>query len=223
MKIGLIVAMESEYIRLKQMLDGCGDGSINGNEIVLLRCGIGKVNAALGTARLIAEHHPDCVVSTGVAGGVDSSLRVMDVVAASETVYHDVWCGDGNEYGQIQGMPARYEAHPLLLKTATDVNLPDVRVVEGLTCTGDQFITDRSALDAIKRRFPEALAVDMESAAIAHTCYLYETPFLSLRILSDTPGNTSDHLAQYFNFWATLGDKAFQVVSAFLQSLPNKL
>lgn len=215
--------MESEYRQMLQLLGDQPEGMVGNNNIVLHKCGIGKVNAAVGTTQFLVEHHPDCVVSTGVAGGIDHKLQVMDVVAASETVYHDVWCGEGNDYGQVQGLPARYQAHPTLLHTAQRVKVSGVRIVEGLTCTGDQFITDRPALDAIKQRFPEGLAVDMESAAIAQTCYLHQIPFLSMRILSDTPGNTPDHMAQYQNFWATLGDTAFQVIMTFLQLLPSTL
>ena len=73
------------------------------------------------------------------------------------------------------------------------------RIHSGLICTGDRFITNRTELDAIKRRFPAGLVVDMESAAIAQTCYLYGVPFLSFRIISDTPG-VEDHSSQYADF-----------------------
>lgn len=226
MKIGVIVAMDSEYQQLTALLGGSSHGVINGNTIVLNRCGIGKVNAALGTQSFILEHRPDCIISTGVAGGIDGALQVMDVVVAAHTVYHDVWCGDGNAYGQVQGLPARYPAHPLLTESAMAVQpqLPEgITLHMGLTCTGDQFITSRPELDAIKAQFPEGLAVDMESAAIAQTCHIHQVPFLSLRIVSDTPGNTPDHMQQYQNFWSTLGQKAFQVIRQVLQALPQEL
>lgn len=70
-----------------------------------MQCGIGKVNAAAGAVELIRNFEPDCIISTGVAGGIDSCLKVMDVVASRQIVYHDVWCGEGNAYGQIQGLP----------------------------------------------------------------------------------------------------------------------
>ncbi len=226
MKIGVIVAMDSEYQQLSALLGGKPHGIINGNNIVLNRCGIGKVNAALGTQSFIAEQRPDCIISTGVAGGIDSKLQVMDVVVAMQTVYHDVWCGEGNEYGQVQGLPARYDANTTLTDCAMNVQPlinNGITLHKGLTCTGDQFITSRPELDAIKSRFPEGLAVDMESAAIAQTCHLHQVPFMSLRIVSDTPGNTPDHMQQYQNFWATLGDKAFDVIRKVLQSMPHTL
>ena len=192
------------------------------NEAILTRCGIGKVNAAVGAAELVRFFAPDCIVSTGVAGGIDASLRVMDVVAGEHTVYHDVWCGEGNAYGQVQGMPTMFAAHPVLLSHALSMDTPEgeSRVHGGLICTGDRFITDRTALDDIKAHFPQGLAVDMESAAIAQTCYLYGIPFLSFRIISDTPG-VEGHWQQYTDFWGAMAEHSFQVTRAFLATLPE--
>ena len=197
MKIGIIIAMDVEYRRMLDVLGGKPQGRIGGNGVVLWQCGIGKVNAAIGTARLVQEHHPDCILSTGLAGGIDNSLGVMDVVVGSQTVYHDVWCGMGNAYGQVQGMPTEFIGDPVMLRAAS--TLPtDVRIVPGLICTGDQFITAREELDRIKAAHPDGLAVDMESAAIAQVCHLYQVPFLSFRIISDTPGADA-HFQQYLN------------------------
>ena len=108
MKIGVLTAMTSEYEQLAALLadaEQCEKGGISylvgrvsSNEIILRQCGIGKVNAAVGAAELIRSFAPDAVVSTGVAGGIDTSLAVMDVVVSSSIVYHDVWCGMGCEY-----------------------------------------------------------------------------------------------------------------------------
>src|SRR5574344_1555593 len=224
MKVGIIIAMEKEYQQMVQILGGQSDGFFCGNEIVLCQCGIGKVNAAINTTQFIAQHHPDCIISTGVAGGIDNTLHVMDVVVAHETVYHDVWCGEGNEVGQVQGLPARFEGNKILYDCAMSLNnkVPS-RIHGGLTCTGDRFITNRTELDDIKRQFPEGLAVDMESAAIAQTCYLHNVPFISFRIVSDTPGATSNHANQYKDFWKSLSDSAFEVLHQYLQSLPREL
>ena len=92
----------------------------------------------------------------------------------------------------------------------------------GLICSGDKFITDRKELDGIKGNFPEGLAVDMESGAIAHICYLYKVPFISFRIISDTPG-AENHWEQYTNFWGEMADRSFGVTKAFLDSLPNQI
>ena len=232
MKIGVISAMESEHRRLVACLEGAQEvrkgiytyvcGKLGDNEAILTRCGIGKVNAAVGAAELVKFFAPDCIVSTGVAGGIDASLRVMDVVAGEHTVYHDVWCGEGNAYGQVQGMPTMFAAHPVLLSHALSMDSPEgeSRVHGGLICTGDRFITDRTALDDIKAHFPQGLAVDMESAAIAQTCYLYGIPFLSFRIISDTPG-VEGHWQQYTDFWGAMAERSFLVTRAFLATLPE--
>ena len=182
------------------------------------------MSAAVGASELIRRFSPDCIVSTGVAGGIDACLKVTDVVASQRLVYHDVWCGDGNEYGQVQGFPASYEGCPSLLKHALSLNEAGMesRIHSGLVCTGDQFITNRTELDTIKQRFPDGLAVDMESAAIAQTCYLYNVPFLSFRIISDTPG-VEDHASQYADFWGTMAERSFLTIWTFLSTLPSNL
>ena len=112
MKIGIITAMSSEHDQVALLLENkkeYTEGQIHNNTIILTQCGIGKVNAAAGAVELIRNFQPDCIISTGVAGGIDKCLKVMDVVASSHIVYHDVWCGEGNTYGQIQGLPTYFE------------------------------------------------------------------------------------------------------------------
>ena len=223
MKIGVIIAMDIEY---RQMRDAIGGetGRLGNNDIVLWRCGVGKVNAAVGTMRLIQQHHPDAIISTGLAGGIDPQMRVMDVLAATQCVYHDVDCGGISQdgpcvLGQVQGLPARYDADPRLLDVALQVPATDERLVTGLICTGDQFITDRERQNTIKRHFPDGLACDMESAAIAQTCYLMKVPFLSLRVISDTPGRTDDHQQQWGDFLASMCDRSFHFVKKYLEMI----
>ena len=93
-----------------------------------------------------------------------------------------------------------------------------MRIHAGLILTGDQFITRRDTLDGIKALFPEGLAVDMESAAIAQVCYLQKVPFVSFRIISDTPG-AKGHQQQYDNFWGEMADRSFGVTRSFLAAL----
>ena len=99
MKIGIIVAMDKEFEQLKKVFQ-------NDQDIILQQCGIGKVNSAVGTTMMIADHHPDLIISTGCAGGADTRLNVGDVVVANACVYHDAYCGENCNYGQILGMPA---------------------------------------------------------------------------------------------------------------------
>ena len=233
MKIGIISAMDSEHRQLADRLQqkkesGEGrfryvEGRLGQNDVVLTQCGIGKVNAAVGAAELIRRHRPDCIISTGVAGGIDTVLRVGDVVASDRLVYHDVYCGnDGTQYGQIQGMPLYYEADSSLLRHALDLNNSaslESRIHGGLICTGDRFVEAADELATIKGHFPQGLAVDMESAAIAQTCYIYGVPFLSFRIISDTPGAHDNNFAQYKDFWATMAERSFQTTWAFLKGV----
>ena len=90
---------------------------------------------------------------------------------------------------------------------------------EGLICSGDQFITDRDGLEKIKRHFPEGLAVDMESGAIAQVCHIYGIPFLSCRMISDTPGHVENHAVQYKNFWMTVPEKSFEVLKQIIEKI----
>ena len=191
-------------------------GTLGANTLILLQCGIGKVNAAVGTATLIRRYAPDCIVSTGCAGGIDERLQVMDVVVSTQTAYHDVTIPDC-EPGQIQGLPARFRSEEQLVEVANGE-----RIFPGLIVSGDQFITAQPQLSVIKAQFPDALAVDMESAAIAQTCYLLQTPFVSFRVLSDTPG-ADNHIQQYLNFWDEMANHSFDVTRRFLTALPERL
>lgn len=233
MKIGIIAAMDSEREQLAGLLKNTihidkglfsyKEGTIGRNTAILMQCGIGKVNAAVGTVELIQQFHPDCIISTGVAGGIDKSLNLMDVVAADKIVYHDVWCGGNNEYGQVQGLPTFLPTDKTLYRCA--LSLPaDNHVKGGLICSGDKFISERKELDSIKAHFPEGLAVDMESGAIAQVCYLYKIPFISFRIISDTPNKESSaRFQEYLDFWKEMAGRSFRVTEHFLLSLPEKL
>lgn len=228
MRIGIIVAMSAEFRLMEALLGEKQEcrvhglrfmrGQIGVKEVVLIQTGIGKVCAAVGTVEMIRRFAPDCIVNTGVAGGIDTTLRVMDCVIGKEVVYHDVWCGEGNEVGQVQGMPARYLADEGLMRTALAVET-EVALREGLICSGDQFITDRDGLEKIKRHFPEGLAVDMESGAIAQVCHIYGIPFLSCRMISDTPGHVENHAVQYKNFWMTVPEKSFEVLKQIIEKI----
>ena len=231
MKIGIITAMSSEQKQLANQLENpterkegpftYTEGTIKNNTIILMQCGIGKVNAAAGAVEMIHNFAPDCIISTGVAGGIDSCLNVMDVVVSSRIVYHDVWCGEGNAYGQIQGLPLYFTGNETLFQCAISLDT-ETAIHGGLICSGDKFITDRQELETIKANFPEGLAVDMESASIAQVCHLYEVPFISFRIISDTPG-AEKHLEQYMNLGGEMADRSLQVTEAVLMALARKL
>ena len=113
--IGVLVAMSVEYRQVAAIMQDTETlksgpqeflvGRVGENKVALLQCGIGKANAASGVTNLILTFHPDCIISTGVAGGIDAKLKVMDVVISKEACYHDVICGDDCDPGQVQGLP----------------------------------------------------------------------------------------------------------------------
>ena len=218
----VIVAMERELSQLLQLLQDAHEekiadftyhvGRMGEARMVMLQCGYGKVNAAIGATLMIQNYKPDLVVSTGVAGGIDASLNVMDVVMSTEVVYHDVWCGEDYEIGQVQGLPTRFKCAEIAF---------DAPVVRGLICSGDQFVSSKEEQQKIKANFPDGLAVDMESGALAQTCYRFGLPFVSLRVISDTPGAVEEHWAQWTDFWAAIADKSFGTVHRFLEEITN--
>ena len=231
MIIGVISAMAKEHAQLTNLLrearterDGATEftiGSLGDNRLVLMQCGIGKVNAAVGATLLIRRYAPDCVVSTGCAGGLAEGLNVMDVVVSTETAYHDVNI-PGCDPGQVQGLPARFRSEEMAVETAlTTLSTKPSTIHAGLIVSGDQFISDTTQMQHIRALFPEALAVDMESAAIAQTCHLMQVPFVSFRVLSDTPG-ADEHLQQYLNFWDSMAERSFDIIRRFLTALPSR-
>ena len=192
------------------------------SDVLVQKCGIGKVNAALGTQRMINEFHPDIIISSGCAGGNGDDVNVQDVVVSSELCYHDVYCGTAidntTQYGQVQGLPARYQADSYLLDKAISLHPSGITLHPGLIVTGDWFVDSKEKMREIIGHFPEARAVDMESCAIAQTCYINHVPFISFRVISDIPLRDTD-ASQYHNFWDTIADHSFQVTRTFVESL----
>ena len=227
MKIGIIVAMDKEFAQLATLLDHQEKevhsqnefilGSVEEKDIVLQKCGIGKVNSAIGTVEMIRNYHPDLIISSGCAGGADPQLNVGDVVVATQCVYHDAYCGDNVSFGQIMGMPERYDTSQELIDKALSMTCKET-IRAGLTVSGDWFVDSREKMQDIIYHFPEAKAVDMESCSVAQTCYLYDTPFVSFRIISDVPLKACK-AAQYFDFWASMADGSFDVTRNFLKTL----
>ena len=227
MKIGIIVAMEKEQAQLKTLFDDSHEeqigakiftlGHIGQDEIVMQQCGIGKVNSAIGTVEMINNYHPELIVSSGVAGGADVSLNPTDVVVSTGCTYHDAYCGAECELGQIIGLPAIYESPTDLVEKALSINC-GTKIYSGLIVSGEWFVDHREKMQQILNNFPKAMAVDMESCSIAQTCYLYNTPFISFRIISDVPLK-DEKAAQYFDFWSRMAEGSFQVTKAFSEKV----
>lgn len=218
MKIGIIVAMGKELSLLEPLIEGKTTENYNHNtfligrigphQVIAIQCGIGKVNAAITTEIMISRYQPQLVINTGVAGAADKGLSILDVVVGSDIAYHDVWCGPENPVGSVQGLPLFYhseEHYALQLQGMEGVNL-------GLICSGDQFIDSAEQLDKIRSNFPQVLAVDMESAAIAQVCYLHKQPYLCIRVISDSPALEADNTSQYLNFWDEAPLRTFHII-----------
>lgn len=227
MKIGILAAMDKEVALLLPLLEDKVEteydgrkafvGRIGDNEVCVMKCGIGKVNSALNAMRLIERFCPDMVINSGVAGGADASMAVGSLLIATEAAYHDVWCGPGTEWGQIDGMPRRFPMDENLIELCK--SLPGVENARfGLICSGDRFVSKVEEVGFIKSEFPDALACDMESASIAHACRDKGVPFAVVRVVSDTPGQ-ADNLAQYKDFWTTAPEKTFNAVKTIINSL----
>lgn len=207
MKTGLIVAMTSEYEALRRA--GVPD---------VVQSGIGKADAARAATELILQDRPDCIINSGCAGGIAPGLRMFDIVLGAQTAYHDAWCGEGSLPGQIQGQPQRFDADPALLRTA--LALQDrYPLRSGLICTGDQFLTTPEDDARVRGIYPDALACDMESAAIAQVCRHYGVPFLSFRLISDVHTSREDTETAYRDFWKQIADDSFTFLRHLTESL----
>jgi adenosylhomocysteine nucleosidase len=208
--------MDKELRQLQQLFN---DGNVR-----VEKCGIGKVNAALGAQRMINEFHPDIIISSGCAGGNGDDVNIQDVVVSSELTYHDVYCGraidDTTIYGQVQGLPARYQPDQRLLDEATALDC-GVKIHPGLIVTGDWFVDSKEKAREIIGHFPEAKAIDMESCAIAQTCYINNVKFISFRVISDIPLRDTD-ASQYHDFWDTVAETSFQTTKTYVDELLAK-
>lgn len=205
MKIAVIAAMEEEVQILRDNMENITTesvagseftiGTLCGKETILLKSGIGKVNAAMSTTILMERFNPDYVINTGSAGGFHHSLNVGDVVISSEVRHHDVDVTAFNyEYGQVPGMPPAFLANDLLKKVAIESskNVTDIQVVEGLIATGDSFMSDPERVEFVRGKIGDIYAVEMEAAAVSQVCHSYDAPFVVIRALSDIAGKESN-------------------------------
>lgn len=205
MKVAIIGAMEEEVTILRDKIEnrqetviaGCeySTGTISGVEVVLLKSGIGKVNAALSTAILLEKFNPDYVINTGSAGGFHPELNVGDAVISTEVRHHDVDVTVFNyEYGQVPNLPAAFKADDKLVRLAEEsaLEVTDMKIVKGLIATGDSFMNDPVRVEFVRSKFPDLYAAEMEAAAVAQVCYQFGVPFVILRALSDIAGKESN-------------------------------
>ncbi|MGA9227162.1 MAG: 5'-methylthioadenosine/S-adenosylhomocysteine nucleosidase [Mesobacillus sp.] len=230
MRVGIIGAMDEEVELLRSKLNERKDTSLAGSEfyqgkidsleVILLKSGIGKVNAALGTALLIEKFQPDVIINTGSAGGFHRDLNVGDVVISTEVRHHDVDVTIfGYEYGQVPRMPAYFSPDQRLVsaavKSAEKIN--GIQVAEGLIASGDSFMNDPERVDFIRSKLPDLYAAEMEAAAIAQVAYQFEVPFVIIRSLSDIAGKDSN--LSFDEFLETAAKNSAELILLMLEEL----
>lgn len=190
-------------------------GTIGHNDVIVAKCGIGKVNAAINTLLLIQSEKPDMIINSGVAGG--AGLPIGSVLIADKVAYDDVWCGPGTNYGEADGCPLFFKPSQPVIDMAKKMRRED-NLFLGLICSGDKFISSAEEINFIRSHFPDVKAVDMESAAIAQVSYLSGIPFNIIRVVSDTPGE-GENIAQYKNFWEEAPKKTFSIVKEIIENI----
>jgi adenosylhomocysteine nucleosidase len=173
-------------------------GNLEGKAVVLLRCGIGKVNAAVGCALLLDRFKPSLVINTGSAGGTNPALKIGDAVISTGLIQHDVdLISFGYEPGQLPGLPAILPVEDQYIERAEKAvealkkegALPaDFSHVRGHLGSGDTFMSDPDRIAGVLRVFPSISAMEMEGAAIVQTCRLFSVPALVIRAISDVAG-----------------------------------
>jgi len=230
-RIAIIAAMENELELLISKLEAPSiskvagfsfhQGNLEGHRLILLLSGIGKVNAAVATSLLIHRYEPEAVINIGVAGGFGKELEAGDIIISTEVCHHDV---DATPFdykiGQVPRMPHSYFADPHLLSKAQTIASPNSynTVKSGLIVSGDIFVQEIQLAERIKHNFPNALAIEMEGAAIAQTCHIFNTPFLIIRSISDLIGGGANR-AYCNNFLLIAAANAAGFIHGLLQSI----
>lgn len=238
-KIGIIVAMDSElsliiskfaYISSYTLVGSkFFVGKIGEADVVICKGGIGKVNAAIATQNMIQKENPGCIISTGVAGSLDTRVIPKDIVIGTGVKYYDVWCGKPNSRGQVQGEPEWFPCidmstngrgwNSIMRKYNSSRNYFSVH--KGPMVSGDWFMeTTADKLKAL-RACARAKAVDMESGAIAQVCSKFGVPFLPIRVISDVVGE-QNHQERYEEFWNDVAERSFDVLMQIVNDVCAK-
>lgn len=220
--VGIIGAMEVEIKSLRALMKSAKEydklgrklfvGKINDIEVVLAVSGVGKVNAAVTTSIICESFNVEYIINLGVAGGVEP-LESLDMVIADEICYHDVdLTAIEYEKGKLPDFPKMFKADEDIRAIAEMLAVDnDVKYHIGNIASGDLFATN---LNCLKDLNENIIAIEMEGAAIAHTCTMYHIPFVALRVISDVIG--SKNQAVSFNL---VEDKAAHMASMFVLGL----
>ena len=230
-KIGIIGAMELEVESLKAQMTVVNtttranmdfyEGKLGNADVVIVRCGIGKVNAAICTQILADLYGVTHVINTGVAGSLNAKLDIGDILISKDVIHHDVDVRIfGYPLGEVPQLGTREFAADenmvaLAKETCAEV-IPDCQAIVGRVVSGDQFISSKEVKDALIANFQGDCA-EMEGASIAHTCYLNKIPFVIIRAISDKADDSAE--MDYPTFEREAAKHCAELTKKFVQKL----
>lgn len=233
--IAIVGAMDEEIAHLHAEIKNaqripCGSfeviqGTWHQHHVVLMQLGVGKVYAAIRLVELIHQFHPTLIINIGTAGGLHPDVQPLDVILPTGIVYHDVditGFSSNYAYGQVAGGAPRIFRPDERLITMVEQLPGQENLLQGIMLSGDSFISNRAKMELIvgqnfAKDFP--IAVDMESGAVAQTCYYYHIPFLVLRAVSDKVGAENQHMT-FTTFVRESSKKSTALLGQLLQRLP---
>lgn len=228
--IGIIGAIDAEIANLKQsakvfkstVIAGMefNEGTLGNKKVVIVKCGMGKVNAGICAHTLINHFDCDTIINTGVAGSLDNRLDIGDIVVSVDAVQHDFDVEPiGFKKGEIPytGLYA-FKADEKLKEMAIQAvkESTDINVYEGRICSGDQFISSLEQKETITGNYG-GLCCEMEGAAIAQTCYLNGVPFVIIRAVSDKADGTGG--ADFHEFSAVTAIRCSNIVKYMIENM----
>ena len=225
--IGIICAMKIEADAIRASLSDTKtetvsgveftQGTLHGKEIVIAVCGIGKVFAAICTEAMILRYSPELIINSGVAGTLTEALSIGDIAIAKTLVQHDMDTSPlGDPVGLISGInKIHFEADTKAVKAFEDaVKEVGANSVVGTIASGDQFMSDTEKKNIIRDRF-DAIACEMEGAAVAHVAYVNSVPFAVLRSISDSA--SGDAQMEYPKFVAMASERSHRIIDTFVK------
>jgi adenosylhomocysteine nucleosidase len=233
LRIGIIGAMDEEIVYMKESLDIYGEsvfaqnkffeGTHHNKEVVLCKSGVGKVNAAITTQILIDRFQVTHILFTGVAGALDPSLEVGDIVISSSAMQHDIDASSLSPdfpKGTIPmfGFDSVFKADQELVKLAEKAaeKSSGTQVKIGKVLSGDQFIADRKLVEDYRSQF-DGSCIEMEGSAVAQTAFLNEVPFVIIRSISDKANGEAP--ASFGEFTALAAKRSSDIVEYMIESL----
>lgn len=229
--LGIIGAMAEEVANLKAQMENVKihtaakmdfyEGKLKGNDVVVVRSGIGKVNAAVCSQILVDRYHVTGIINTGIAGSLRNQINIGDIVLSKDTLQHDMDAtGFGYQVGQIPQMDVSvFEGDENMIRIAEECckqEIPEIGVHVGRVVSGDQFVSDREKKNWLIKTF-QGYCTEMEGAAIAQTAYLNQIPFLIIRAISDKADDSAE--MDYAEFEAKAIEHSVKLVTAMVEKL----